>query len=58
MSKEDLLTFEGLIEEVLPDGRFRVLLDNNHKDGSIRPICLRDTASSVQLDSRMLSVEA
>lgn len=31
MSKEDLLTFEGLIEEVLPDGRFRVLLDNNHK---------------------------
>lgn len=31
MSKEDLLTIEGLIEEVLPDGRFRVLLDNNHK---------------------------
>ena len=31
MSKEDLLTFEGLIEEVLPDGRFRVLLDNDHR---------------------------
>ena len=31
MAKEDLLTFDGLIEEVLPDGRFRVLLDNNHK---------------------------
>ena len=31
MSKEDMLTFEGLIEEVLPDGRFRVLLDNQHK---------------------------
>ena len=31
MAKEELLTFEGLIEEVLPDGRFRVLLDNQHK---------------------------
>lgn len=31
MAKEDMLTFEGLIEEVLPDGRFRVLLDNQHK---------------------------
>jgi translation initiation factor IF-1 len=30
MAKEELLTFEGLIEEVLPDGRFRVLLDNEH----------------------------
>ncbi|MDO6415581.1 translation initiation factor IF-1 [Sphingomonas sp. BIUV-7] len=31
MSKEDLLTLDGLVEEVLPDGRFRVLLDNEHK---------------------------
>jgi len=31
VAKEELLTFEGLIEEVLPDGRFRVLLDNQHK---------------------------
>ena len=31
MAKEELITFDGLIEEVLPDGRFRVLLDNNHK---------------------------
>jgi len=31
VAKEDLLTFDGLVEEVLPDGRFRVLLDNNHK---------------------------
>jgi translation initiation factor IF-1 len=30
VAKEELLTFEGLIEEVLPDGRFRVLLDNQH----------------------------
>ena len=31
MAKEDLLTFEGMVEEVLPDGRFRVLLDNEHR---------------------------
>jgi translation initiation factor IF-1 len=31
MSKEDMITFEGFIEEVLPDGRFRVVLDNQHK---------------------------
>jgi translation initiation factor IF-1 len=31
MAKEDLLTFEGRIDEVLPDGRFRVLLDNDHQ---------------------------
>ena len=31
MAKEELLTFEGAIEEVLPDGRFRVLLDNDHR---------------------------
>ncbi len=30
MAKEALLTLEGLIDEILPDGRFRVLLDNNH----------------------------
>jgi len=31
LAKEDLLTMEGLVEEVLPDGRFRVLLDNEHQ---------------------------
>jgi len=31
VAKEELITFDGLIEEVLPDGRFRVLLDNKHK---------------------------
>jgi translation initiation factor IF-1 len=31
MAKEDLMTFDGLIDEILPDGRFRVLLDNEHK---------------------------
>jgi translation initiation factor IF-1 len=31
MAKEDLMTFDGLIDEILPDGRFRVLLENDHK---------------------------
>ena len=31
MAKEDLLTVEGQIDEILPDGRFGVLLDNNHR---------------------------
>jgi len=29
--KEDLLTLDGLIEEILPDGRFRVALENGHR---------------------------
>ncbi|MGH6768485.1 MAG: translation initiation factor IF-1 [Xanthobacteraceae bacterium] len=31
MSKEDLLEFEGTVTEVLPDGNFRVRLDNEHE---------------------------
>ncbi|WP_157215869.1 translation initiation factor IF-1 [Flavisphingomonas formosensis] len=31
MAKEDLLVLDGLIDEVLPDGRFRVRLENEHK---------------------------
>ncbi|MCB2108759.1 MAG: translation initiation factor IF-1 [Rhodobacteraceae bacterium] len=30
MAKEALLEFEGIVTEVLPDGRFRVKLDNDH----------------------------
>lgn len=30
LAKEELLTMEGQVEEVLPDGRFRVVLDNQH----------------------------
>ena len=30
MAKEALLEFEGVVTEVLPDGRFRVKLDNDH----------------------------
>ena len=31
MTKEDLLTLEGNIDEVMPDGRFGVMLDNQHR---------------------------
>jgi translation initiation factor IF-1 len=31
MAKEDLMTFDGLVDEVLPDGRFRVLLEYDHR---------------------------
>ena len=31
MAKEELLTFDGLIDEILPDGRFGVVLENDHR---------------------------
>jgi translation initiation factor IF-1 len=31
MAKEDLMVLEGRIDDILPDGRFRVLLENDHK---------------------------
>ena len=31
MAKEELLTLEGNIDEVMPDGRFGVKLDNEHR---------------------------
>jgi translation initiation factor IF-1 len=30
MAKEELLEFEGTVTEVLPDGNFRVKLENEH----------------------------
>jgi translation initiation factor IF-1 len=30
LAKEELLQFEGLVIEILPDARFRVELDNGH----------------------------
>ncbi|MCH8179052.1 MAG: translation initiation factor IF-1 [Proteobacteria bacterium] len=30
MSKEDLIEMQGKVDEVLPDSRFRVTLDNGH----------------------------
>jgi translation initiation factor IF-1 len=31
LAKEELLTVEGIIDEILPDGRFGVMLDNEHR---------------------------
>ena len=31
MAKEELLVLNGLIEEIFPDGRFRVNLENGHQ---------------------------
>ena len=31
MSKEELLQFEGLVTEILPDARYRVRLDDGHE---------------------------
>jgi translation initiation factor IF-1 len=31
MAKEELIEMEGLVDEVLPDSRFRVKLENGHQ---------------------------
>lgn len=31
MAKEELLTMEGQIDEIYPDGRFGVVLENEHR---------------------------
>ncbi|MFN3689061.1 translation initiation factor IF-1 [Salinarimonas sp.] len=31
MAKEELITFEGIVTEVLPDAKFRVELENGHE---------------------------
>ena len=31
MAKEELMEFEGLVTEILPDARFRVQLDSGHE---------------------------
>jgi translation initiation factor IF-1 len=31
VAKEELLQFEGLVTEILPDARYRVQLDNGHQ---------------------------
>jgi translation initiation factor IF-1 len=31
MAKEDLIEMQGVVNEVLPDSRFRVTLDNGHE---------------------------
>ena len=31
MAKEDILTVDGVIDEILPDARFGVVLENGHR---------------------------
>ena len=31
MAKEERLTLEGVIDEIYPDGRFGVMLENDHR---------------------------
>ena len=31
MAKEDLLEFEGVVDEILPNAKFKVTLENNHE---------------------------
>ena len=31
MAKEEILTFDGVIDEILPDARFGVVLENGHR---------------------------
>ena len=31
MAKEELMEFNGIVKELLPNAMFRVLLDNNHE---------------------------
>jgi translation initiation factor IF-1 len=31
MAKEELMTLDGQIDEILPDGRFGVVLENGHR---------------------------
>lgn len=31
MAKEDLIEFEGVVEELLPNAMFRVVLENGHE---------------------------
>ncbi|KQZ60933.1 translation initiation factor IF-1 [Sphingopyxis sp. OPL5] len=31
MAKEEIITFDGVIDEILPDARFGVMLENGHR---------------------------
>lgn len=46
MAKEEMLEFEGVVDEVLPDARCRVKLDNGHEviaytSGRMKKNCIR-----------------
>ncbi len=46
MAKEELLEFDGTVTEVLPDGNFRVMLDNEHRCSPTPPARCASTASA------------
>ena len=37
MAKEELITFEGLVTEILPDARYRVQLETVTRSSPTRP---------------------
>lgn len=52
MAKEELLTLEGRIDEILPDGRFGVVLENDHRiiaytAGKMRKFRIRSVVGDV-----------
>jgi len=41
MAKEELMEFNGIVKELLPNAMFRVLLDNDHTAGKMRKFRIR-----------------
>ena len=57
MAKEELLEFDGTVTEVLPDGNYRVTLDNDHQllaymSGKMRKFRIPDPAWAIASSSR------
>ena len=55
MAKEELLTIEGVVDEIFPDGRFGVLLDNIAGSSPTRPARCAGTASARSLGTEFTS---
>ena len=60
MAKEELLEFDGTVTEVLPDGKYRVTLDNEHQllaymSGKMRKFRIR-TGVGDRVDRRGLAL--
>ena len=59
MAKEELLEMNGVVNEILPDSRYRVTLDNGHtliaySAGRISFAIPRDITHSALRDSQVL----
>ena len=46
MAKEELIEMQGVVNEVLPDSRFRVTLDNGHQLVAYTSGKIRNTTSA------------